>query len=138
MLFISTNYHLWEEREREGGSILTNKRIWGIEMNQAWELYVGTYSRIDSINHLVKNCSLKYQIWKYWHSPMLHATALAIVIAYNMYLEVTEGKLDSNLRIVYPVDFWTFWDVLSIYMLGYDPKNWHYLLGDNAMQVFTK
>lgn len=33
---------------------------------------------------------------------MLHATAMAIVIAYNMYLEVAEGKLDNDLRVEYP------------------------------------
>ncbi len=79
-----------------------NKRTWGFEMNPARELYLGTYSRIDSIDHLMKNCRLKYQSWKYWHSPMLHATALAIVIAYDMYLEVAEGKLDNDLRVEYP------------------------------------
>ncbi len=45
--------------KRERG-ISVNKRTWGIEMNATCELYLGTYSRIDSINHLVKNCRLKY------------------------------------------------------------------------------
>ena len=87
---------------RERG-VLDAKKTWGIEMNAAREqLYLGTYSRIDSIDHLIKNCRLKYQSWKYWHSPMLHAMSLAIVIAYDMYLEVTEGKLDKDWKIVYP------------------------------------
>ena len=68
---------------------------------------------------------------------MLHATVLTIVIAYDMYLEVAEGKLDSDLRSVYPVDFWTFQNMLSVQILEYNPKNQHYL-GDNAMQVCTK
>ena len=68
---------------------------------------------------------------------MLHATAMAIVIAYDMYLEVAEGKLDDDLRVEYPVDFWIFRDVLSIQMLEYDPKIRHYLR-DNAMRVCTK
>ena len=92
-------------------------------MNQARELYLGTYSRIDSIDHLVKNCRLKYRSWTYWHSPMLHATALAIVLAYDMYLEVAEGILDVDLKIECPVDFWTFRDVFSVQMLEYGPKN---------------
>ena len=54
---------------------------------------------------------------------MLHATVLAIVIAYGMYLEVAEGKLDGDLKIESPVDFWTFQDVLSVQMFEYDPKN---------------
>ena len=106
-------------------------------MNQARDLYLGTYSRINFIDNLVKDCHLKYQSWKYWHSPMLHATVLAIVIAYGMYLEVAEGKLDGDLKIESPVDFWTFQDVLSVQMFEYDPKNWQYL-GDDAMRVCTK
>ena len=62
---------------------------------------------------------------------------MSIVIAYDMYLEVAEGKLDNDLRVKYPVDFWTFQDVLSVQMLEYDPKNRHYL-GDDAMRVCTK
>ena len=68
---------------------------------------------------------------------MLHTISLAIVIAYDMYLEVTEGKLDKDWKIVYPVDFWTFRDVLSIQMLEYDPKNRRYP-GDDSMRVCTK
>ena len=36
-----------------------NKPTWGIEMNVARELYLGTYSRIDSIDHLINNCCMK-------------------------------------------------------------------------------
>ena len=28
---------------------------WGIEINQGHQLYLGTYSCIESINHLIKN-----------------------------------------------------------------------------------
>ena len=122
--------------KRERG-MSDNKRSWGIEMNAARELYLKTYSRIDSIDHLIKNCRLKYRSWKYWHSPMLHATALAIVVAYDMYLEVAEGELDADWKLEYPVDFWTFRDVLSVQMLEYDPKNRRYH-GDANMRVCTK
>ena len=54
-----------------------------------------------------------------------------------MYLEVTEGKLDIDWKIVYPVDFWTFRDVFSIQMLEYNPKNCRYP-GDDSMRVCTK
>ena len=122
--------------KRERGA-MNNKRTWGIEMNAGRELYLGTYSRIDSIDHLIKNCRLKYRSWKYWHSPMLHATSLAICVAYDIYLEIAEGQLDSDWKIRFPVDFWTFRDVLSIQMLEYDPKNRKYL-GDESMRVCTK
>ena len=60
-------------------------------MNEARELYLGTYSRIDSIDHLAKNLKVSYLSWKYWHSPMLHGLSLAVVVAYDLYLEVSEG-----------------------------------------------
>ena len=68
---------------------------------------------------------------------MLHATALAIVVAYDIYLEVAEGKLDKDWELEHPVDFWTFRDVLSVQMLEYDPKNRKYP-GDETMRVCTK
>ena len=113
-----------------------NKRIWGIEMNPARQLYLATYSRIDSIDNLIKNFNIKYCSWKYWHSPMLHGMGLAIVTAYDIYLEVCEGKLDQDWKVENPVDFWTFRDLLSTQMLEYDPKNCKYI-GDTAMRPCT-
>ena len=80
--------------KRERG-VRENKRTWGVEMNAGRSLYLGTYSIIYIIYHLIKNCCLKYHSWKYWHSPMIHAMGLAIVIAYDMYLELSEVKLAS-------------------------------------------
>ena len=65
-----------------------NRRYWGIDMNEACQLYLGTYSRIDSIDCLIKNFCMKYRCWNYWHSPMLHAMSLSVVVAYDTYLEV--------------------------------------------------
>ena len=59
------------------------------------------------------------------------------MIAYGIYLVVSEAKVDGDLGVIYPVDVWTFWYVLSVQMLEYDPKNCHYL-GDNVMHVCTK
>ena len=78
------------------------------------------YSWIDIINHLSKNYQLKYRSRKYWYLTMLHAMSFAIVVAYNIYLQLAEGKLNLDWKVIYPVDFWTFRDLLSIQMLGYD------------------
>jgi hypothetical protein len=112
-------------RKRERGR-KENKRFWGIEMNDARELYLGTYSRIDSIDHLIKNASMFYRSWKYWHSPMLHGKSLAVVVAYDLYLEVAEGKLDVAWQIDNPLDFWTFREQLSKQMLEYSPTRKQY------------
>jgi hypothetical protein len=38
-----------------------NKRHWGIEMNEARELYLKTYGTIDRIDHLIHNCCMSYR-----------------------------------------------------------------------------
>ena len=63
-----------------------SKRQWAIEMNDARELYLRTYGIIDSLDHLIKNCEMHYRSWKYWHSAMLRAKAMAVVVAYDMYV----------------------------------------------------
>jgi hypothetical protein len=114
-----------------------NKRYWGIEMNEARNLYLGSYSRIDSIDHLIKNCKMKYRTWKYWHAPMLHAMSLAVLIAYDIYLEVAEGSLDKTWKDDDPCDFWTFRDLLSEQMLKYNPLRRKYA-GDSKMRAATQ
>ena len=122
-----------EKRER---GVSANKRTWGIEMNSSRSLYLRTYSRIDSIDHLIKNCKLSYRSWKYWHAPVLHATGLAIVTAYDIYLEACEGNLEKDWKLV-PVDFWTFREKLSSQMLEYDPVGRRYP-GDDEMRACTQ
>eukprot|EP00957_Ditylum_brightwellii_P183922 14009554-Ditylum_brightwellii.AAC.1 len=83
-------------------------------MNDARQLYLNTYYAIDRIDHCIKNCHMGYCCHKYWHSPKIHGKALAVVIAYDIYLEVAEG------------------DVLP--MCGYRPLNKLYMRDEN-MQV---
>jgi hypothetical protein len=106
-------------------------------MNDTRTLYLGTYSRINLINHLVKNTNLFYRLWKYWHVLMLHGKALPVVVAWDMYCKVTEGKLDPDWKIDGPMDFYTFCDQSSQQMLTYQPSKWKYL-GDELMQLSTR
>jgi len=52
---------------------------------------------------------------------MNHAKALAIVTAYDMYLECCEGKLNPDWKVDKPVDFHLFRERLGTQMLKYDP-----------------
>ena len=61
-----------------------NRRYWGIRMNEACQLYLGTYSLIDSIYHLIKIFRMKYRCWKYWHLLLIHAMSLEEFVAYDM------------------------------------------------------
>ena len=98
---------------RKGWGVGDNKRCWEIEMNDARDLYLRSYYRIDCMDHLIKNAKIFYRSWKYWHAPMRHGKAMAIVVAYDMYLEVCEGKLDDDWKVEQPVDFWRFRELLS-------------------------
>ena len=73
-----------------------NKRFWGIEQNEGRETYLSQYFAIDNVDHMISIAQVRYITWKYWHSPYLHALAMAIIAAYDMYTECCEGNLDSD------------------------------------------
>ena len=105
-------------------------------MNSARVLYLGTYTKIYIIDHLIKKCQLKYRLWKYWHSPMLHGMVLAIVAVYDIYIECAEGELVSEWKYKL-IDFWTFRESLSNQMLKYNPIHREYH-GDAQMIVCSQ
>ena len=123
-----------ELRERGRGQ---NKRRWVIEMNEARRLYLSTYNGIDVLDHHIKQANLFYRTWKYWHAPMNHALSIAIAVAYDVYLEVAEGNLDSEWKVEKPVSRWDFQRLLAQQALKYDPTNLKYK-GDEKMRKFTK
>ena len=47
-----------------------------MRFNNARGLYLGTYSRIDSIDYLVKKNHLTYRYWKYWNTIMFRGMSL--------------------------------------------------------------
>ena len=49
------------------------KRTWGIEMNEARETYLKTYSAVDKIDQMLLGWDVKYKSWRWWHAPMRHA-----------------------------------------------------------------
>ena len=77
------NYFKISDIIRERGKF-DNRSYQGIEMNEACQLYLGNYSHIDSIDHLIKKIRMKYRCWKYWYSPMIHTMYLALVVAYGI------------------------------------------------------
>ena len=68
---------------------------------------------------------------------MLHAKGMAIVVAYDMYLDICEGKMDATWMNADPVSYHTFREQLSSQMLQYDPRKRHYY-GDKLMRISTK
>ena len=68
---------------------------------------------------------------------MNHAKSMAVVVAYDMYLECAEGKLDPDWKVSNPHDFWSFREQLSELMLQYSPTNCNYP-GDKLMRKATQ
>ena len=114
-----------------------DKRLFGIEMNDSRYVYLKSYFRIDTIDAMINHCHLSYRCMKYWHSPMNHGIALAIVTAYDMYQEAASGTLDPEWKLEKPMDFYTFRDRLSSQGLFYKPRNKHYP-GDEMLRQNTR
>ena len=53
---------------------------------------------------------------------MLHGKAMSVVVAYDMYLEVAEGKINNDWKLDEPMDFWRFQEKMANSMLRYKPS----------------
>jgi hypothetical protein len=116
-----------------------NKRLWGIEQNEARQTYLGHYYGVDNVDHMVKNAKVRYTTFKYWHAPFLHALSIAVIAAYDMYIECCEGGLDSEWFVEEKerLSFRDFRMRLSESMIEYDPRKQMYR-GDEAFRKVTK
>lgn len=127
-LYVST-------KERGAGA---NKRTWGIEQNEARQTYLNTYYAVDNIDHMVANAQVRYISWKYYHAAILHAVAMGVTAAYDMYKECCEGGLDPLWAVPEKErrGFREFRLLLSEMMLQYNPKN-NKLPGDQRFRLWT-
>jgi len=126
-------FHFVKVRERGRGE---QKRYWVIKMNHSQRVYLTTYNGIDVLDHLLKNARLFYCTWKYWHASKNHALAIAITVAYDIYLEVCEGVIEVEWKVENPVSRWEFQCVLSEQALTYSPKKNLYT-GDDKLRANT-
>jgi hypothetical protein len=102
-----------------------NKQYWDIEMNDAPTLCRGSYYQIDCVDHLIQTAWIFNQGWKYCHLPVLHGKGLALVVAFNMFLECCEGKRNLEWSIEkLLLGSWHFPEKLSPeQMLAYTPAH---------------
>jgi len=68
---------------------------------------------------------------------MLHAWAMSIIVAYDMYLEVARGDCGILYKLDKPMSFYKFRERLATQMLAYDPTRGNYP-GENAMRWKTQ
>jgi hypothetical protein len=89
------------------------KRTWGIEMNEAQEMYLKKYSAVDKIDQILLGWDLTYRSWRWWHAPTRHAKAIAMSMAYSLYLQCAEGTGDLEWKVT-PVSGPMFWQRMSL------------------------
>ena len=82
-------------------------------MNEVHQHYLVTSSHIDSIDHLIKNCRMKYRCWKYSHPSMIRAIYLEVFVDYEIYIWMAEEEINQTWKDNHISDFWTFRDMLS-------------------------
>ena len=112
-------------------------------MNNARQVYLSSYGRIDTIDAQIGRCNLNYVSWKYWHAAKLHSDALALVVAYDMYHEcATEALARDSFSITNEdkfkvLDFHDFRSMAASKGLAYNIKDCKYP-GDEKMRKNTR
>ncbi len=67
-------------------------------MNEAQETYLKNYSAVDKIDQMLLGWGFTYRSWQWWHAPTRHAKAIAMSMAYSLYLQCAEGTVDPGLE----------------------------------------
>jgi hypothetical protein len=75
------------------------KRTWVIEMNEARETYLKNCSVVDKINQMLLGWDFTYRSWQWWHAPTRHAKAIAMSMAYSLYLQCAKGTVDPEWKV---------------------------------------
>lgn len=121
-------------KERGRGN---DKRIWGIEDNEARDLYLFSYSAVDKIDQMLQNWNEFYISWKWWHAPTRHGKSLAKCMAYEMYKECASGQVDPAWKVDKPKSAKAFRRTLAKQMCNYRARNTFYP-GDDKLRNTTK
>ena len=130
---LSENVLYVRERRRGRGE---QQRRWAIEMCNARELYLKNYSAVDKIDQALINWRVTYRSWRWWHAPMRHGKAIAMSMAYRLYLQCAEGGVDPEWK-VRPVSGPAFKHRMSLQMVTYKARDMRYP-GDEKMRASTQ
>jgi len=77
-----------------------------------------------------------YKSWRWWHAPTRHAKAIAMSMAYSLYLHCAEGSVDPDWKVV-AVSVSRFQQKMSLQMVQYRPSDMKYP-GDSKMRKATQ
>ncbi len=105
-------------------------------MNEAQETCLKNYSAVDKIDQMLLGWDLTYRSWRWWHAPTRHAKAIAMSMAYSLYLQCAKSTVDLEWKVT-PVSGPRFSQRMSLQMVQYKCSNLHYL-GDEKMRKNTQ
>jgi hypothetical protein len=105
-------------------------------MNEAREMYLKNYSAVDKIDQMLLGWDLTHRSWRWWHASTRHAKAIAMSMAYSLYLKCAEGIVDPEWKVI-PISGPRFWQRMSLWMVQYKCSNLHYP-GDEKMHKNTQ
>ncbi len=105
-------------------------------MNEARETYLKKYSSVKKIDQMLLGWDLSYRSWRWWHGPTRHAKAIAMSMAYSLYLQCAKGTVDPEWKVT-PVSGPRFQQRMSLQMVQYKCSNLHYP-GDEKMRKNTQ
>jgi hypothetical protein len=71
-----------------------------------------------------------------WHAPTKHAKAIAMSMAYSLYLQCSKGTVDPEWKVT-PVSGPRFWQRMSLQMVQYKSSNLQYP-EDKKMRKYTQ
>ena len=68
-------------------------------MKEARETYLKNYSAVDKIDQMLLGWDVTYKSWKWWHAPMRPGKAIALSMAYQLYLQCAEGGVNPEWKV---------------------------------------
>ena len=122
------------ERQKGRGS---GKRKWGIEMNEGRELYLKCYGAVDKVDQMLKDWGIDYICWRWWQAPMRHGKALALCMAWQMYVDCASGDVDPDWKLDKPLTSPKFRLRMGEQMCDYNARNCAYP-GDEFLRSVTR
>ena len=105
-------------------------------MNEARKTNLKKYSAVDKIDQMLLGWDSTYRSWRWWHTPTRHAKAIAMSMAYSLYLQCTKGTVDLEWKVTI-VSGPRFHQRKSLQMVQYKCSNLHYP-GDEKMRKNTQ
>ncbi len=91
---------------------------------------------VDKIDQMLLGWDLTYRWWRWWHAPTRHAKAIAMSMAYSLYLQCLEGTVDPEWKVT-SVSGPRFWQRMALQMVQYKSSNLQYP-GDEKMRKNTQ